>query len=82
MRPARHAEITGAGFAGFAVAILPARAGWRVCVHERAEGVREIGAGKRDLAQRLLVADGSGWATARGRGRGSQTRSRQADTLA
>jgi 2-polyprenyl-6-methoxyphenol hydroxylase-like FAD-dependent oxidoreductase len=43
--PRRHAEIAGAGFAGLTAAILLARAGWTVRVHERADAIREIGAG-------------------------------------
>jgi 2-polyprenyl-6-methoxyphenol hydroxylase-like FAD-dependent oxidoreductase len=41
----RHAEVAGAGIAGLAVAGQLAAAGWTVRVHERAEAVREIGAG-------------------------------------
>jgi 2-polyprenyl-6-methoxyphenol hydroxylase-like FAD-dependent oxidoreductase len=41
----RHAEVAGAGVAGLAVAGQLAAAGWSVRVHERAEAVREIGAG-------------------------------------
>jgi 2-polyprenyl-6-methoxyphenol hydroxylase-like FAD-dependent oxidoreductase len=41
----RHAEVAGAGIAGLAIAGQLAAAGWSVRVHERAEAVREIGAG-------------------------------------
>ena len=41
----RHAEVAGAGIAGLAIASQLAAAGWSVRVHERAEAVREIGAG-------------------------------------
>jgi 2-polyprenyl-6-methoxyphenol hydroxylase-like FAD-dependent oxidoreductase len=42
---ARHAEIAGAGYAGLTMAMLLARRGWTVTVHERSVEVREIGAG-------------------------------------
>src|SRR2546423_9766355 len=45
MRKQRHAEIAGAGTAGLIAATLLARAGWSVRVHERADVIREIGAG-------------------------------------
>jgi len=41
----RHAEIAGAGMAGLGLSALLAEAGWTVTVHERAEEVREVGAG-------------------------------------
>jgi 2-polyprenyl-6-methoxyphenol hydroxylase-like FAD-dependent oxidoreductase len=41
----RQVEIAGGGFAGLTAAIVLARAGWTVRVHERAEAIREIGAG-------------------------------------
>ena len=41
----RHAEVAGAGIAGLAIASQLAGSGWSVRVHERAEAVREIGAG-------------------------------------
>jgi 2-polyprenyl-6-methoxyphenol hydroxylase-like FAD-dependent oxidoreductase len=41
----RHVEIAGAGLAGLTVAALLARRGWNVRVHERADELREIGAG-------------------------------------
>ena len=41
----RHAEVAGAGIAGLAIASQLAACGWSVRVHERAEAVREIGAG-------------------------------------
>lgn len=42
---ARHAEIAGAGFAGLTAAIALARRGWSVRIHERADQLREQGAG-------------------------------------
>jgi 2-polyprenyl-6-methoxyphenol hydroxylase-like FAD-dependent oxidoreductase len=41
----RHAEVAGAGLAGLAVAVALAQRGWSVRVHERADELREIGAG-------------------------------------
>jgi 2-polyprenyl-6-methoxyphenol hydroxylase-like FAD-dependent oxidoreductase len=41
----RHAEIAGAGFAGLTLGALLAERGWSVRIHERADQVREIGAG-------------------------------------
>ena len=41
----RHAEISGAGFAGLTAAIALARRGWSVRVHERGQQLREQGAG-------------------------------------
>src|ERR1019366_7208318 len=41
----RHAEVAGAGFAGLTAAIALARRGWSVRVHERADQLREEGAG-------------------------------------
>ena len=43
--PTRHAEVSGAGFAGLTAAIALARRGWSVRLHERAEQLREQGAG-------------------------------------
>ena len=43
--PARRAEIVGAGFAGLSAACALAQRGWRVRVHERADGLRTTGAG-------------------------------------
>lgn len=40
-----HAEIGGAGLAGLSCAIMLARRGWTVRVHERAPEIREIGTG-------------------------------------
>jgi 2-polyprenyl-6-methoxyphenol hydroxylase-like FAD-dependent oxidoreductase len=40
-----HAEIAGAGLAGLSVAAVLAQRGWSVTVHERAQELREIGAG-------------------------------------
>lgn len=45
MTATRHAEITGAGIAGLAVATALAQRGWTVRVHERFPEVREFGAG-------------------------------------
>ncbi len=45
MTAARHAEISGAGIAGLAVATALAQHGWTVRVHERFPEVRELGAG-------------------------------------
>jgi 2-polyprenyl-6-methoxyphenol hydroxylase-like FAD-dependent oxidoreductase len=42
---AKHAEIAGAGIAGLGLACQLAEAGWTVRVHERANEVRESGAG-------------------------------------
>src|ERR1700704_4662951 len=41
----RHAEIAGAGIAGLSTAIMLARQGWTVRVHERSPEIREIGTG-------------------------------------
>jgi 2-polyprenyl-6-methoxyphenol hydroxylase-like FAD-dependent oxidoreductase len=41
----RHAEIAGAGIAGLGVAIMLARDGWTVRVHERSPEIRELGTG-------------------------------------
>jgi 2-polyprenyl-6-methoxyphenol hydroxylase-like FAD-dependent oxidoreductase len=41
----RHAEIAGGGLGGLCAASILARRGWTVRVHERAEQLREIGAG-------------------------------------
>jgi 2-polyprenyl-6-methoxyphenol hydroxylase-like FAD-dependent oxidoreductase len=40
-----HAEIAGAGIAGLGLAIMLAKIGWAVRVHERSPEVREIGTG-------------------------------------
>lgn len=42
---ARHAEIAGGGIGGLGLAMMLARRGWSVRVHERAPEIREIGAG-------------------------------------
>jgi 2-polyprenyl-6-methoxyphenol hydroxylase-like FAD-dependent oxidoreductase len=42
---AGNAEIVGAGFAGLTAACALAQRGWRVRVHERADGLRTTGAG-------------------------------------
>ena len=41
----RHAEIAGGGISGMTLAAALAQQGWTVRVHERAEELREIGAG-------------------------------------
>jgi 2-polyprenyl-6-methoxyphenol hydroxylase-like FAD-dependent oxidoreductase len=41
----RHAAIVGGGITGLFSAVLLARSGWRVRVHERGDAIREIGAG-------------------------------------
>jgi 2-polyprenyl-6-methoxyphenol hydroxylase-like FAD-dependent oxidoreductase len=43
MKP--HVEIAGAGIAGLSAAIMLARGGWSVRVHERSPEVRELGTG-------------------------------------
>lgn len=40
-----HAEIAGAGIGGLSIAIMLARQGWTVRVHERSSEIREIGTG-------------------------------------
>jgi len=41
----RHAEIAGAGIAGLSAAIMLARRGWSVRIHERSPEIRELGTG-------------------------------------
>jgi 2-polyprenyl-6-methoxyphenol hydroxylase-like FAD-dependent oxidoreductase len=53
----RRVEVAGAGIAGLSVAIMLARHGWRVRVHERADQVREIGAGIFLKENSLTVLD-------------------------
>src|SRR6266550_4409616 len=60
MRKQRHAEIAGAGTAGLIAATLLARAGWSVRVHERADVIREIGAGIFLHNNGLLVLEETG----------------------
>ena len=60
MREQRHAEIAGAGTAGLIAATLLARAGWSVRVHERADVIREIGAGIFLHNNGLLVLEETG----------------------
>jgi 2-polyprenyl-6-methoxyphenol hydroxylase-like FAD-dependent oxidoreductase len=55
-----RAEIVGAGFAGLTAATLLARSGWRVRVHERADAVREIGAGLFITHNGLVAMEGLG----------------------
>src|SRR5262245_6619093 len=45
MSTQRRAEIVGGGFAGLAAAAALAQRGWRLRVHERADGLRTEGAG-------------------------------------
>ncbi|MGY1813333.1 FAD-dependent oxidoreductase [Blastococcus sp. SYSU D00820] len=45
MAPQRHAEIAGGGIAGLTAAAVLGKRGWSVRVHERADELREIGAG-------------------------------------
>lgn len=59
---ARHAEISGAGFAGLTAAIALARRGWSVRVHERADQLREQGAGIVLWQNSLKVLDDLGLA--------------------
>jgi 2-polyprenyl-6-methoxyphenol hydroxylase-like FAD-dependent oxidoreductase len=60
MTEQRHAEIAGAGTAGLIAATLLARAGWTVRVHERADVIREIGAGIFLHNNGLLVLEETG----------------------
>jgi 2-polyprenyl-6-methoxyphenol hydroxylase-like FAD-dependent oxidoreductase len=60
MTEQRHAEIAGAGTAGLIAATLLARAGWTVRVHERADVIREIGAGIFLHNNGLLVLEEAG----------------------
>jgi 2-methyl-3-hydroxypyridine 5-carboxylic acid dioxygenase len=56
----RHAEVSGAGFAGLTASIALARQGWTVRVHERAEVLREQGAGIVLWQNSLRVLDAFG----------------------
>ncbi|WP_375400084.1 FAD-dependent oxidoreductase [uncultured Amnibacterium sp.] len=56
----RHAEISGAGFAGLTASIALARQGWSVRVHERAGQLREQGAGIVLWQNSLRVLDAFG----------------------
>jgi 2-methyl-3-hydroxypyridine 5-carboxylic acid dioxygenase len=58
--PTRHAEISGAGFAGLTAAIALARRGWSVRIHERGEQLREQGAGIVLWQNSLRVFDAFG----------------------
>lgn len=60
MKKQRHAEIAGAGTAGLIAASLLAGAGWSVRVHERADAIREIGAGIFLHNNGLLVLEEAG----------------------
>jgi 2-methyl-3-hydroxypyridine 5-carboxylic acid dioxygenase len=40
-----HAEIAGGGIAGLSCAVILARHGWSIRVHERAPDIREGGTG-------------------------------------
>jgi 2-polyprenyl-6-methoxyphenol hydroxylase-like FAD-dependent oxidoreductase len=57
----RRAEIVGGGFAGLTAACALAQRGWRVRVHERADGLRTAGAGINiyDNGLRVLEALGA-----------------------
>jgi 2-methyl-3-hydroxypyridine 5-carboxylic acid dioxygenase len=56
----RHAEVSGAGFAGLTAAIALARRGWSVRVHERGDQLREQGAGIVLWQNSLRVLDDFG----------------------
>lgn len=56
----RHAEISGAGFAGLTAAIALARRGWSVRIHERGDQLREEGAGIVVWQNSLKVLDDFG----------------------
>jgi 2-polyprenyl-6-methoxyphenol hydroxylase-like FAD-dependent oxidoreductase len=43
--PERNAEVIGAGLVGLATAAVLGKQGWKVRVHERAQELREVGAG-------------------------------------
>jgi len=61
MKSARSAEVVGGGFAGLAAACALAQRGWRVRLHERADGLRTAGAGINiyDNGLRVLEALGA-----------------------
>lgn len=56
----RHAEVSGAGFAGLTVATALAQRGWSVRVHERGKRLREEGAGIVLWQNSLTVLDAIG----------------------
>src|SRR3954469_4935365 len=56
----RSAEIVGGGVAGLAAACALAQRGWRVRVHERADGLRTAGAGINIYDNGLRVLEGLG----------------------
>ncbi len=56
----RTAEVAGAGLAGLTVAAVLAQRGWRVRVHERADELREIGAGIYLFENALRVLEAIG----------------------
>src|SRR5947207_2393914 len=56
----RSAEIVGGGFAGSAGACALARRGWRVRLHERADGLRTAGAGINVYENGLRVLEALG----------------------
>ncbi len=58
--PRRHAEISGAGFAGLTAAVALAQLGWSVRVHERGQKLREEGAGIVLWQNSLTVLDALG----------------------
>ena len=55
MSNARTALIIGAGIGGLAAGVALRRAGWRIRIHERASGLRELGFGL-GLAPNALAA--------------------------
>jgi 2-polyprenyl-6-methoxyphenol hydroxylase-like FAD-dependent oxidoreductase len=61
MKADRRAEVVGGGFAGLAAACALAQRGWRVRLHERADGLRTAGAGINiyDNGMRVLEALGA-----------------------
>lgn len=56
----RRVEIAGGGLAGLTTAILLARRGWTVRVHERNDAIREVGAGIFLRTNPFSVLDGLG----------------------
>lgn len=56
----RHAEISGAGFAGLTAAVALTQRGWSVRVHERGKKLREEGAGIVLWQNSLRVLDALG----------------------
>jgi 2-polyprenyl-6-methoxyphenol hydroxylase-like FAD-dependent oxidoreductase len=56
----RTAHVAGAGYAGLTMAMLLAKRGWEVTVHERSAAVREIGAGIFLHSNGLVVLEEAG----------------------